>query len=286
MAVEKPLCFWCEGAWLYGIAHLPRAPQRRGVLIVVGGPQYRVGSHRQFLLLARHLAGSGIPTLRFDYRGMGDSDGDTCSFEQVDLDIRAAINELFSLVPELEEVVIWGLCDAASAALFYAYRDPRVVGLALLNPWVRTEAGIAKAYLKNYYSARLFDPNLWRKIIRGELDFLLAMRSFLGMAAAGLGVARAADSPGRGVRQEKGSLPDRMLDGLQRYQGRVLLILSGQDLTAQEFRDLSSGSPQWREQLASPRVTRHELAEANHTFPRREWRDQVAKWTTEWVQQT
>ncbi|MGH8657586.1 MAG: hydrolase 1, exosortase A system-associated [Gammaproteobacteria bacterium] len=285
MAVEKPLCFRCEGAWLYGIAHLPDAPGRRGVLIVVGGPQYRVGSHRQFLLLARHLAGSGIPTLRFDYRGMGDSDGEVCSFEQVDLDIRAALNELFSLVPDLKEIVIWGLCDAASAALFYAHRDPRVVGLALLNPWVRTEAGIAKAYLKNYYSARLFDPNLWRKIIRGEFDFLLAMRSFLGMAAAGLNVAQAAGAPGCTVKQGGGSLPDRMLDGLQRYQGKVLLILSGQDLTAQEFKGLISGSPQWRKQLASPRLTRHELAEANHTFSRREWRDQVAKWTAEWVQQ-
>jgi len=28
---------------------------------------------------------------------------------------------------------------AASAALFYAYRDPRVAGLVLVNPWVRTE---------------------------------------------------------------------------------------------------------------------------------------------------
>lgn len=286
MSVEKPLCFRCEGAWLYGIAHLPDAPQRRGVLILVGGPQYRVGSHRQFLLLARYLAGSGIPTLRFDYRGRGDSDGETCSFEHTDLDIGAAIDELFSLAPSLEEVVIWGLCDAASAALLYAHRDPRVAGLVLLNPWVRTEAGIAKVYLKNYYPARLLDPNLWRKIIRGKFDFSLAMRSFLGLAAAGLGMAQSVGSPSSGVNQEAGSLPDRMLDGLRRYQGRVMLILSGQDLTAQEFRDLSSASPQWREQLAFPRLTRHELAEANHTFSKRQWRDQVAAWTAEWVQAT
>ena len=47
----------------------------RGVLIVTGGPQYRAGSHRQFVLLARFLAARGMAVLRFDYRGMGDSEG-------------------------------------------------------------------------------------------------------------------------------------------------------------------------------------------------------------------
>ncbi|HBZ05431.1 MAG TPA: hydrolase 1, exosortase A system-associated, partial [Massilia sp.] len=49
----------CRGAWLYGIVSLPAAPHPRGVLIVVGGPQYRAGSHRQFTLLARDLAAAG-----------------------------------------------------------------------------------------------------------------------------------------------------------------------------------------------------------------------------------
>jgi len=52
-----------------------------GVLIVVGGPQYRVGSHRQFLLLSRRLAAEGHPVMRFDYRGMGDASGAMRGFE-------------------------------------------------------------------------------------------------------------------------------------------------------------------------------------------------------------
>jgi hypothetical protein len=74
-----------------------------------------------------------------------------------------------------------------------------------------------------------------------------------------------------------------MEDGLRRFQGRVLLILSGNDLTAQEFKDLVARSSRWRGLLEDRRVTRHDLPEANHTFSRRDWRNQVERWTEAWV---
>jgi uncharacterized protein len=74
-----------------------------------------------------------------------------------------------------------------------------------------------------------------------------------------------------------------MQDGLRRFRGRVLLILSGNDFTAQEFKDLVAASRGWRRLLESARVTRRDLPGANHTFSRREWRDQVARWTESWV---
>ena len=81
----------------------------------------------------------------------------------------------------LREVVIWRLCDAASAALFYAWRDRRVRGLVLLNPWVRTEAGESRAFLKHYYLKRLFSADLWAKIRRGEFNVTESWWSLLGM---------------------------------------------------------------------------------------------------------
>ncbi|RJG07065.1 hydrolase 1, exosortase A system-associated [Noviherbaspirillum cavernae] len=275
---ESAVGFACHDAQLCGILSLPRQPVSRGVLIVVGGPQYRAGSHRQFTLLARFLAARGIPVFRFDYRGMGDSGGDARSFEDVGDDLRTAIDKFSETMPGLAEVVIWGLCDAASAALFYAHQDRRVTGLVLLNPWVRTEQGIAKTYLKHYYRSRFFERALWDKVLRGRFDWLAAARSFSALVREGFGRQRgtmgaACDAP----------LPQRMLDGFRRFDGRVLLILSGNDLTAKEFLELADGSRDWQGLLKSRRVQRHDLPLANHTFARREWRDQVAAWTHDWM---
>src|SRR3546814_20830541 len=72
---ERAVSFPCAEAELVGLLHLPAAAARRGVLIVVGRPQYRAANHRQFLPIARRLAEQGYPVLRFDHRGIRDSDG-------------------------------------------------------------------------------------------------------------------------------------------------------------------------------------------------------------------
>lgn len=288
---EAALVFRCEGVELPGILHAGAPDATRGVLVVVGGPQYRVGSHRQFVLLARDLAHAGIPVLRFDYRGMGDADGEFIGFEGIDADIAAALDAFCRQLPQLREVVIWGLCDAASAALLYAWRDPRITGLVLLNPWARTEAGQARAYLRHYYLTRLINPDLWRKIGRGEFDFGAALHSLLTQMTQAWRGDRSKSVKEATVQTETGDqsspkkllLPERMAEGWQQFQGRVLLVLSGDDLTAAKFRDMTKASRRWRRLLAQSRVMIHEHPEANHTFSRREWRGQVADWTREWL---
>lgn len=281
MGTEHAVVFECEGAQLAGVLHEPDAPRGdRGVLIVVGGPQYRVGSHRQFVLLARALAERGIAALRFDHRGVGDSDGDSRSFTDIDADIDAAVRFFLERVSSVRSIVIWGLCDAASAALMYAHRDGRIKGLVLLNPWVRDPELQARAYLRGYYLRQLFDAAFWRRLLRGEVAVLRSLRE----VAENVRLASSAkDSAPAQERGRERSFVERMLEGLQRFHGPVALILSGDDLTADEFRELVRGSRAWRRSLDTAPITRHEFAEANHTFSRATWRDQVARWTETWL---
>ncbi|HEY1042876.1 MAG TPA: hydrolase 1, exosortase A system-associated [Telluria sp.] len=272
---EQAVLIDCEGDTLVGIASIPARPGTRGILVIVGGPQYRAGSHRQFVLLARDLAAHGIPVLRFDYRGMGDSHGDIRTFDEVGTDIARALDLFVATVPSLQDVAVWGMCDGAAAAAFHAPLDPRVVGMVLLNPWVRTPDGIARATIRHYYRARLLDRELWSKILRRQFDYRAALASLRQMLASALGGRRRA--PGAE------SLPDRLLSSLAAFPGRILVILSGQDLTAKEFADLAGSSSGWKRALGPHRTGWRRLEQADHTFSCRAWRDQVALWTREWV---
>ena len=275
---EVPVSFTCQGIDLIGVLHVPASPPRVGVLIVVGGPQYRVGSHRQFVLLARDLASHGVGVLRFDCRGMGDSDGDFPGFERIEPDIAAAVALMERRFSSIRHLILWGLCDATSGICKHSRRDPRVSGIVLVNPWVRTEAGFARTQLKHYYLNRLMESALFRKVLRGEFKPLASIQELFGNIR--LGLRRSARM---GATHRNGTLAENMAEDLRRYRGRILLIISGRDLTAREFDDSARRSKTWRVLLSDPRLTRRDLPEADHTFSRREWKAMVSGCTWEWI---
>jgi exosortase A-associated hydrolase 1 len=271
---EVPFTFHCGGAALVAILHRPPRPRDRGVVVVVGAPQYRAGSHRQFVLLARDLAAAGFPVLRFDYRGMGDSDGEFGGFENVEADIRAAIDTLCARVPAVKEAVLWGLCDGAAAISFYAPSDDRVTGIVLLNPWVRSEISVARTRIRHYYLRQLLSPRFWRRFLGLRFGFAASLRSLVATIRAAGPATEPPPSP---------SLPQRVGDALRCYRGRVLVVLSGNDLTAQEFDESVLKVKPMAAWLGRPEVELMRLARANHTYSTRAWREQVHRRTSEWL---
>lgn len=269
---ESVLQFDCAGESLIGIVSQPAAvPLAVGIVIVVGGPQYRAGSHRQFTLLARALAAAGHAVLRFDCRGMGDSSGEAPGFENIDADIGAAIAALQQACPQVARVVLWGLCDGASAALLYARRsaDPRVCGFALVNPWLQTAQAEAHAIVHTYYRQRLFNPAFWRKLIRGEINPLHKLAELLRHWRGAH-----ADSGGQGV-------ADTLLAALQQLRLPMLLLLCRKDATAQTF--LAQLELAGIPLSAQAHVQCRYFTEADHTFARAEWRHDAEIATIDWL---
>ncbi|MFK8017434.1 MAG: hydrolase 1, exosortase A system-associated [Gammaproteobacteria bacterium] len=276
---SRALTFDCSGQTLLGLLHTTDTPATRGAVIVVGGPQYRVGSHRQFKKLAEGLAARGVATLRFDYRGMGDSDGDLLGFEHIDDDIRAAVDTLCEHVDTIEDVTLIGLCDAASAILMYASDDARVRNLALMNPWVRSDQSHARATVKHYYLQRILAPELWRKLLRGQFDWRGSWRS-LRDTLSGL---RQSDGGDVDATEPKRPFQERMLRGAECFAGDSLYILSGDDMTAAEFDDHTGASDAWGNVFAEESVHVHRMTAANHTFSCALWRDEVSARIADWL---
>jgi exosortase A-associated hydrolase 1 len=275
---EQPLLMPCEGDTMLGVLALPEQSDALGLVIVVGGPQTRVGSHRQFVLLARRLAAAGYPVLRFDYRGMGDSAGETKAFDQIDQDIATAVDALQRACPDAQRVVLWGLCDGAAAALLYcgARQDARVAGLCLLNPWVRSEASLARTHLKHHYTARLLQGAFWRKLLSGKLNLLRSLGEVWGnvKAARGNPSGTASDAP----------FQTRMALALRQFPGQVLLLLSGNDYTAKEFLETANTASAWSGLLLHPGIQRVDVAEADHTFSRQDWRIAAEQAVLNWME--
>ncbi|PID43533.1 MAG: hydrolase 1, exosortase A system-associated [Proteobacteria bacterium] len=295
MSSEEVVVFPGETAQLVGSLHTPETAKTTcGVLLAVGGPQTRTGSHRQFVLLARYLADNGVPVFRFDYTGMGDSEGEKTEFLQACPDLAKAI-DVFLSKEGVDSVCFWGLCDAVSLGLMYlsVTRDQRIHRFIAANPWVRQTHTEAQAYLKSYYIQRLLNKELWLKIMKLQFDFAGSFSSLLASVKKAL-IRPSANKPAVNGKSDKisddgmttvwpefneNNYVNAMLAGVNLLGNNFHLVLSGNDLTADEFKILLKSDRLWAEAIKEKEGDWFVIDDATHTFSSREWRDALARRT-------
>lgn len=136
---EVSIAFGAE-RHLIGTLSLPPAtgPAPCAVLLLNAGVIHRIGPHRFNVKLARALAQRGIPSLRFDLSGQGDSrlPAQAQSFErQAVEDLKIAMDHMQRLCG-IDHFIIAGICSGAQNGLAVADEDPRVTGLWMLDPYI------------------------------------------------------------------------------------------------------------------------------------------------------
>jgi exosortase A-associated hydrolase 1 len=249
--MRTALSFACQGAVL--AATLDDAAGTSGLLIVSGGNELRCGAHRGMAALAAQIAAAGHPVLRFDRRGIGDSEGENGGFESSRDDIGAAVAAFRAACPAMTHVIAFGNCDAASALALHQLLA--VDALVLANPWtIEAAADDAPALppaaaIRARYWQRLRDPASLLRLLRGEVDFGKLAR----------GIAKLA--PGKPA-PPPGSLGSRVVAAIAKVPVPVTLLLATGDRTAQAFAE------HWRgvDPAAHARVLVAELASASHSF--------------------
>lgn len=198
--MRRLLSFSCEGASLG--ASLDPAEGRTGLLLVTGGTQTRIGSHRMYERLAASLAKSGLPCFRFDRRGVGDSEGEDPDFRESGPDLAAAAASFRREQPQLKRLIGFGLCDGASTLALHG-KAAGLDGYILANPWfVEAEAGEpAAAAIKSRYKDQLLSLDGWKRLLSGSISYRKVLKglgkivssrpsSLAGEIAAALGKAR------------------------------------------------------------------------------------------------
>lgn len=138
MPQAHPIFFGPEQRPLFGWLHRPDAGQALDAGLLICSPlgYDAISSHRTLRHLAEAAAARGIPALRFDYDGTGDSAGqdtDPAREEAWIESIRIAQSTLRK-VTGVHRVCVFGIRLGASLALLAAQSVPEITGAILVNP--------------------------------------------------------------------------------------------------------------------------------------------------------
>jgi hypothetical protein len=147
------------GKSLSGILTEPTmsAGQRPAVLLLNAGLLHHVGPNRLYVTLARRLASAGLPVLRFDYSGLGESEPrrDETPLVQGMITEGIAAMDFLTTSGVADRFVPMGLCAGAENAQRLARDDARVVGAALIDGYAyRTRRYHLRKLLRHVASAR------------------------------------------------------------------------------------------------------------------------------------
>lgn len=233
------IAFPCADETLIGT--LDKGNARAGLLIVTGGNEIRSGAFSGQSELAARIAGAGFPVFRYDRRGVGDSSGTNRGFREAGDDLAAAIAAFRQQCPNMDRLVAFGNCDAASALMLNS--GAGCDALVLANPWTfeadQSDVMPPEA-VRARYLAKLKDPREALRLLRGGVS--------LGKLAGGLRTALKAKAP-------PSDLISKMQLAMASFSGETRFLIAGRDRTGQAFQSV------WSEE--APCEVR---ADADHAF--------------------
>jgi pimeloyl-ACP methyl ester carboxylesterase len=238
---EEPIRF---GAGLFGIRCRPpgaTAPTP-AVLFITMGTDVHSGYGRQTTTLARALAQGGVPSLRFDLGGVGDSDDrpdGALPLYRPDAvaDVAAALDDLTGEGDR--PVVAVGTCHGAYLAFHAACQDRRIAAALLVNlycfDWDLTHGGVAYGATpvrhRAAYAAMLLKAATWRRILGGTTPVFTITGMLLRR-----GVTRLVAAVRPGSRSLRALPIAARIAALRRRGGRLVLLYSAGDLGLVDLR--------------------------------------------------
>jgi pimeloyl-ACP methyl ester carboxylesterase len=133
--METPVVFG-RSKNLFGIVNSSESQQgATAVVMLTAGMLHHAGSFRFHVLLARELEKIGVPSLRFDLSGIGESLATGlagCSLNRAAEETTNAMDYLAEHYG-VKNFILFGLCSGADDSWHTAVMDERVIGLAMID---------------------------------------------------------------------------------------------------------------------------------------------------------
>jgi uncharacterized protein len=304
-----------QGARLFGVYHQVPVPAEPGValLLLSPGVKMRVAPHRLYNKMADRFVALGYPVLRFDFHGLGDSEGDAPEALLADLygatqsgryvDDTLAAMDWLQQEHGCSRFIVGGLCGGALTGLLAATRDARIVSLfAMSMPVImdgsNVDAGrfITEHQAKGLRGAYLDKLKIWRgdtwrawgRLLTLQTDFRMVARLLLGPvtrvfrrpAPAGTAATAAAAAPPRDNTNPRFA---PALLGMLSSRRRVLLVFAEADRLYWEFQSKFLERHGAAMAGMADRCEIHVTRQANHIFSFAEWQRDMLDVCCQWL---
>lgn len=226
-STDEPVFFPTNESTYCGLISIPTSGMMRttGVVLLAGtgAGTGTVGRNRMWVKLARTLADAGTVVLRFDYAGVGDSSGDLVG-DDLDSPAVDALRAAFDVLESrgIDDIVLVGTCYGARTALAGSVGDPRVTGIYLLVPPVRSpqKGSAGSDHLANdaglvTLARKAIAPRTMKRLLRSK-----GARKATGRVLA----ARSRSAAGR-LTGSSGASADRAMDAAPGFVRPLLDLL-------------------------------------------------------------
>lgn len=248
---------------------LTRPPRAAGgptdvvVVITNSGIIHRVGANRVHVRLARSLAANGVPCLRYDLPGIGDSERLTTGGDVESDNLAATRAAVDALVKQRvgSRIVMVGLCSGADHSFRAMRVDPRIVGAVLIDPTAMFSTTRHRMNLVRRLLRRALRPAMWGRLLSGRYRLSRATLNE-SISDAGPGAPRSltrADHP------EAWTDTRDALQEFIRREAELLLITTHHNERVYSYRQqLQDAFPSLRE--LSRYLSTYTRPQSDHTF--------------------
>ena len=224
-----------------------------------------------FVEMARILAEDGVFSLRFDFRGRGESDGKTpdASIQSMVSDACVA-SECLRAETGVKSVVLLGICSGGKVALSAAGQIADAAGLVLWSCEPLGDLRTADVRLRKsasalaIYARKLCRVETWRKLLTGRVN---------------VGKVREAVLTSERPDDDERVWESEALKRFGQFRGKALFVYGTRDPEAAPV------DSRYREFCRTHGIvsSHHAVDGANHSFYSLDWADEVYRVTREWV---